>query len=268
MKLFVFDVDGTLVYNGGKISSTVKRTIQSRLDNGDALAIASGRPFVGIDIYLSEFKGEHRYAIGSNGASTYDKEGKTLDILPLKIEDLFELRAKYKEKIENCGGAIYAYDIKGNVLAFFESSWTEDEKKYNHIDVSLLDEETIKNNKYILKVMVAASKEVIKNLAIENEDKKKYNIILSDPKYLEFVNKDADKSEAVGYLAKRLNISDKDIYTFGDQENDVRMIKNYNGIAMGNAIELCKANAKFVTKDVREDGIAYAFKEYINKRNK
>lgn len=57
MKLFVFDVDGTLVHDGGEISQPVRESIQRRLDMGDAIAIASGRPFIGINKYLSLFKG-------------------------------------------------------------------------------------------------------------------------------------------------------------------------------------------------------------------
>lgn len=264
MKLFVFDVDGTLVYNGGEISHNVRKCIQDRLDKGDALAIASGRPFVGINIYLSEFIGDKRYAIGSNGASLYDSNGTLITRKTLTIRDLYSIREKYKDRIEEFGGAIYCYDIDGNVLAFSESIWTDDEIKYNNIEVSLINETEIQLDTPILKVMVAAEKDVISKLELKSEDKSKYNIILSDPKYLEFVNKDADKSMAVSYLADYLGTDERDVYTFGDQENDARMIKNFNGIAMGNAIELCKKNAKFITKDVKEDGIAYAFDKYIN----
>ncbi len=41
------------------------------------------------------------------------------------------------------------------------------------------------------------------------------------------------------------------------------MLEDFQGIAMGNAIDACKEKAKFVTKTVYEDGIAYAFNEYI-----
>ncbi len=263
MKLFVFDVDGTLVYNGGEISKENIEEIQNKLDEGNAIAIASGRPFVGIDIYLSKFVGEHRYSLGANGSIIQDSKGEVLNVNGLLLKDLFEIREKYKDIVEPYGGAIYAYDKDGNVLCFFESRWTDDEIKYNKVKINVIDEHP-DMNETILKVMIAASPNVLAKLSFK-EDKEKYNIVLSDPKYLEFVNKDADKSTAIETLIGLLGIDKEDVYTFGDQENDARMIKNYNGIAMGNAIELCKANAKFVTLDVKDNGIAYAIREYIDK---
>lgn len=265
MKLFVFDVDGTLVYDGGKISNENICAIQDRLDKGDAIAIASGRPFVGIDIYLSEFKGKNRYALGANGSIIQDSNGTILNIDGLKMKDLVSIRNKYKNYIEPYGGEIYAYDKTGNVVTFIDSYWSKAEIIYNHVSVKIIDENNLDMDESILKVMVSAKEDVISNLKIDGEDENKYNIVLSDPKFLEFVNKSADKSEAVSFLANYLGISKNDIYTFGDQENDARMIKNYNGIAMGNAIELCKSNAKFITLDVKDSGIAYAFEKYISK---
>ena len=73
----------------------------------------------------------------------------------------------------------------------------------------------------------------------------------------------ADKTTGVLYLEEKLGIEKEDIYTFGDEQNDLRMLEDFQGIAMGNAIDVCKEKAKFVTKTVYEDGIAYAFNEYI-----
>lgn len=91
MKLFVFDVDGTLIHDGGEISQPVRESIQRRLDMGDAIAIASGRPFIGINKYLSLFKGKNRFAIGSNGAILQDSSGNVLKRNGLEFKDLFSI---------------------------------------------------------------------------------------------------------------------------------------------------------------------------------
>ena len=262
MKLFVFDVDGTLVHDGGEISLPVKEAIQGKLDQGNAVAIASGRPFIGINKYLSLFHGEHRYAIGSNGAIIQDHTGKILKRVGLHFKDLLFLRKKYPQ-VEEKGGAIYAYDQNGDVIAFSSSIWTDDEIKYNSTPVKIIRENDFQENETILKVMVAASPALLSSLSISLEERKKYNIVLSDPKYLEFMNPSADKATGVAYLQEKLGLKMEDIYTFGDEQNDLKMIERFQGIAMGNAIQSCKEKAKFVTKSVYDDGIAYALNQYI-----
>ncbi|MFR1042121.1 MAG: HAD hydrolase family protein, partial [Faecalibacillus intestinalis] len=55
----------------------------------------------------------------------------------------------------------------------------------------------------------------------------------------------------------------KDTMAFGDGGNDMQMLKHVNtAIAMGNAGDELKSIADFVTKDVDDEGIAYALKHY------
>ena len=55
----------------------------------------------------------------------------------------------------------------------------------------------------------------------------------------------------------------KDTMAFGDGGNDMQMLKHVNtAIAMGNAGDELKSIADFVTKDVDDEGIAYALKYY------
>lgn len=50
---------------------------------------------------------------------------------------------------------------------------------------------------------------------------------------------------------------------FGDGGNDKQMLQHVSlAIAMGNAGDELKSIADFVTKDVDDDGVAYALKHY------
>ena len=50
---------------------------------------------------------------------------------------------------------------------------------------------------------------------------------------------------------------------FGDAENDIDMLEYAGiGIAMGNGGEDVKAAADFVTRDIDDDGIAYALQHF------
>lgn len=54
---------------------------------------------------------------------------------------------------------------------------------------------------------------------------------------LNFIAKGIDKSFSIEYLQKKLNIESKDIYVIGDNNNDIQMIKKYNGYVVGNKIK-------------------------------
>ena len=47
--------------------------------------------------------------------------------------------------------------------------------------------------------------------------------------------------------------------------NDLLMIKEFDGIAMGNALPIVKKYAKKITKSVSEDGVGYALSTWFKK---
>ena len=71
--------------------------------------------------------------------------------------------------------------------------------------------------------------------------------------------KGINKATAIKQLLAYLQIDLKDTYAIGDSMNDQEMFECVNtAIAMGNAMHGVKALADFITKDVLDDGLAYA----------
>lgn len=73
-------------------------------------------------------------------------------------------------------------------------------------------------------------------------------------------------NKAVGLyrLIEHLGISSGEAAAFGDGLNDLEMLESVGtGIAMGNAGDELKGRARFVTKTLHEDGIAYAVDKWI-----
>lgn len=61
-----------------------------------------------------------------------------------------------------------------------------------------------------------------------------------------------------------MNISPQEIIAFGDDFNDIEMLKICGkGIAMNNAISQVKEIANDVTKSNDEDGVAWYLEKYI-----
>ena len=62
-----------------------------------------------------------------------------------------------------------------------------------------------------------------------------------------------------------LAIKKSDVYTFGDAENDLAMIKSVGlGVAMKNGFDIVKEVADVVTLTNDEDGVAELVKKYLD----
>ena len=78
------------------------------------------------------------------------------------------------------------------------------------------------------------------------------------------MNSEVSKWNTIKSLTEKLGIDTKNIIAFGDDYNDIDMIKNAGiGIAMGNAEENVKKVANFVTDTNMNDGVAKYIKQKI-----
>lgn len=91
------------------------------------------------------------------------------------------------------------------------------------------------------------------------------HIYHSKETYLELAPKSISKATALKLLLARIyNLDLSDVIAFGDNYNDVEMIRSVGlGIAVENARKEVKAVAKFVTANSKEDGVARAIQKYI-----
>ena len=74
----------------------------------------------------------------------------------------------------------------------------------------------------------------------------------------------ADKSSAVAFLQKYLGITPEETCTFGDNINDIEMLKNAgHSYAVANAREEVKKAAKAVCPSYQEDGVLSVLKTLL-----
>ncbi len=260
MRLFAFDVDGTILPSGkDEISEPVIQEINKLLKRGDAVVIASGRPYTGIKPFLDVLGPGKKYAIGANGAGIYDNEGNVIHVFGMTMKDYYEFHERHKDWIK---GENVMYPYLDDGIASFGSNWAVDwEIKFNLMRFVDLSKDRLHDDKPILKIMLATDDQNQIDLFKIDAKDKEFNILRSDPVYLEFVNKSADKGTSVGYLARELGVAFEDVYCFGDSGNDIGMLKMFNGVAMGNATEEAKRSAKYITDSAESDGVATFLKK-------
>lgn len=264
MELFVFDIDGTIANNFGKPSKATIDALNAILDKGDYVCLASGRCKSGILHYLGYLKdSKNKFCIASNGASVYDQDGKLIKGNYLKYSDFLYI----KEKYEMDKGIAYFY--KDNVLGTFspQAEICKLELKLNNMDgIVDLNKAPWELDMPIEKALVAAEIEDSKYIEskLDDQDLRKYHIVRSSPNFLEFVKNGVDKASGIEILAEHLGIQKNHIHAFGDSMNDYLMVSTYDGTAMGNALDPVKKVAKRITRNVEDDGVAYALERWFD----
>ncbi|MGH7040793.1 MAG: HAD hydrolase family protein, partial [Acetobacteraceae bacterium] len=86
----------------------------------------------------------------------------------------------------------------------------------------------------------------------------------SQPYYLDITHAHANKGAVVDTLAKLTGIARERIAAIGDMPNDVAMFRRAGvSIAMGNADDKVKAQARYVTDSNEQDGFAKAIRRFV-----
>ncbi|MHC5252715.1 sugar-phosphatase [Listeria kieliensis] len=266
IKLVAIDIDGTLLNDHHEVSPKVNEAIQKAKARGVKVVLCTGRPLVGVEQYLSELKlrEEGDYVISFNGALVQDTFSKeVVSHLTLTKGDLVEVA----DAAEKAGlhmhffdeSALYTPNRHIGKYTVVEAYLTNSQLIYEEI-------ENVPDDFKVSKAMMIDEAEIleagIEKLPADFYDK--YHLVRSAPYYLEVLNRDASKGNAVHQLAELLHIKQDEVMCIGDHENDTTMLE-YAGtaVAMGNAIPKLKEIADFVTASNNQDGVAVAFDKFI-----
>ena len=258
-KLFLFDLDGTLLTDEKKVSPGTMEALRQFTDAGNVFAICTGRA-VENALEVQEKLGlafPGSCVVGYNGGEIYDCSAKKSIFrtgVPLEIvEPILDLAS-------DMGIHCQTYNHKYIVCRNYNENLTF-YRRYLRTSVIITDH-----------VMEELTVDPGKMIAIEIHDRAKIEtfreemihrygdrltIMFSNPWYLEIVSKNASKGNALVKLAEYLGIPIRDTYAAGDEENDISMIRAAGtGIAMKNGNSAVHTAADIVTEhDNNEDGL-------------
>lgn len=263
MKLIGVDLDGSLLNSKNQISEGTKKTLIRSMEEGNKLAIITGR-----DFYAAEFLGKalafDKYGgliSSSNGAHVYDmKEKKTIINHYLDYNLIKEMIAFGKSL-----GFDYIIYHKGEILAENDRTHSlEFLSQKNKMPYRIIGNLEYKIDFPLNKLLFSARPEIIeKNIEkFRDKFKKRVNPIHSMPQFLDCMPLGINKGKSILEIADYFSIKHEDTYAFGDEINDMEMIQMAGvGIAMANASNRLKKEADEITLSNDEDGIAY----YIEK---
>ncbi|MGX7172611.1 Cof-type HAD-IIB family hydrolase [Enterococcus ratti] len=268
MKLAAIDLDGTLLDRRGNIPQQNIEALQNFSKQGGVVTIATGRNSISAKEVFEEL-GIDGYLISSNGSFVAEmKKGAIAHVLKRASIEISTLKRAFflaqKAKIS----IIASRETQDDQLTFDEANLVKDDPYYQHFNlqhqtfdevVKLLEDPSLS---YLKLALTDKEEKKLKKL---QQDLKKAGIdsVFSDPHFLEITPKDVTKAHSLLFLADHLKIEPHEIVAFGDQENDLAMLKvSGTSIAMGNAQEQVKFLADKVTKTNEEAGVAAIINSY------
>ena len=264
IKLIAIDLDDTLLDCEKRISDANKGAIHKAIQKGVKVVIASGRPYFRVQPILKELgldQAEHYVITYNGGRISNGDESKIItnhEITNTSLREIISL-------IESLNLHYTVYQ-ETNVFATSILDVIRDKPVFRGLLFKIVTKEKIKELKSANKVIVADLASKISNCReqIEHCLGEQYNILRSTPNFLEILPKEASKGLALKELCMLLQLLPNEVMAIGDEENDLSMFEVAGvKVAMGNANELLKARATFVTLDQENSGVAAAINKYI-----
>lgn len=262
IKLVVADLDGTLLNQEHKFSTTTQKSINTLVEEGYQFMVATGRHYQ--DVYLlAEQLAVEVTLITSNGARVHDHHGKCLyeNHMPAHlVEQVLSLSQGFKVHRNLYQDDLWLVEEPNEaLLAIHDASGF----RYQLTDFSSV------NLEHVDKIYFTADHSHLLELETTLKAKlnEQLNITFTSPEYLEVMNLGVNKGQALQRLLHQRQISAANVMVFGDGMNDIEMLKLAKyGVVMNNASDSVKQALPElpVTKSNAEDGVAdYLFKTLL-----
>ena len=266
MKLYISDLDGTLLNSNKEVSNYARDTLNSLIATGVNFSIATARTAASAVKILSGLN-INLPVVLMNGAVIYDigksKYIKIEEIPSPAVQDILEA-------LKENGATGFMYSISNDELItyyeklntkalrdFYDERVTNYYKTFEQVDSFFNKIESSKIVYFALIDEYERLSGVFQSLKEHPDiDVVRYkDIYAEDLWFLEIYSKNASKYNAVKYLREYCNL-DK-IIGFGDNFNDIPLFKACDECyAVSNAVEELKEVATGVIEDNLSDGVA------------
>ena len=220
MKILASDFDKTL-FTKDYLKNI--RKINEFVDKGNIFIIVTGRNITHLKPDIKGYNLKYDYLICNDGGIIFDKNNKVIfrkDIDPSLVKTIYDILEEEENMI------FVAID---NSIAY------------------------VNDTKDLANAIIGIPKDVEKAYNLLQDILNKFPNVhgyISD-RWLNITNKEVNKGNSLKYIQKLLDVPNDDIYTIGDNINDISMNQLYNGYAMEHShselIKISKGTIKSVS---------------------
>ncbi len=262
VKLFLADVDGTLVTQDKVLTNRAIEAVHRLHDAGVLFAITSGRPPRGMAMLIEPLDIQTPIA-AFNGGVVVDRNMNVIEqrVLPENlVVPVADMMSSFKLDVWIYTGADwYVPSVEGPHVA--RETWTvKFEPKVMPHGVQALTRSVAKM------VGVSDDHDAVDKAtqAVHDAFGDHVSAATSQPYYLDVTHPQANKGAVAKYLAGKYALDEDQIATIGDMPNDILMFARSGlSIAMGQSSTEVKRAARRVTTSNEDEGFANAVDRFI-----
>ena len=268
IRLIISDIDGTILDDQHQVDSNLKDMILLLNREEIPFVLASARSPLGMEPIARELGlGDNPLAC-YNGALVIKGDPQAYETIiehPLDKEEIRTFLELVKAEFPSV--AINLYSGKDWIAdrldqwVQIEAAITGEQPMIQNVLVPVLNAQM-----HVHKLLLIDQAPVIQKLHdyLQTLDFPKTAFYLSKDNYMEVTAKHVSKEQALYEIAQHYQVPLEQVMTIGDNFNDLPMLRLAGlGVAMGNAPEAVKIEAKAVTKSNNEHGVAEALEKYV-----
>ncbi len=233
MKIAASDFDGTL-YRNGTVSEEEIDAINKWREKGNLFGVITGRNYVSLREDLDNFDVKYDFIISTNGALIRDGSGNVLKSFEADVKLAQELAEYVAENNSVWAELMYLDSVHRRVIP------------RRTLDSELIINWGVFNETETFHQFSCTITDYEKALEMTNHINEKYYgqlnaFCLIDPEKftanIDTVKYGVSKASALYALGELKNVAKEDIITFGDNFNDLPMIREFDGYIMSSATE-------------------------------
>ena len=271
IKLIALDLDGTLLDPDKRLSEENAAALARAAEEGIEIVPATGRFYRGMPPVIRDLP-YVRYVITVNGAQVFDvirQETVCGSEIPWQRAVAVMERMDEPDVIYDCyqdGWGWMTQSLYDRAAEFAANPHSLDMILRLRTPVPELKEYLAEKQHGVQKIQAFFKDMELRSREIDALQKRfpDTTVTTSIVNNVEINSKDATKGVAIQKLAAYLGLELSQTMAFGDDTNDVTMLRAAGiGVAMGNAADAVKAAADFVTDDCNHSGVAKAIRRFL-----
>lgn len=260
-KLVAVDLDGTLLDENYRIGQDALAAISRAADAGVAFTIATGRMhdsaakfarLLGLELPIISYNGS---VIRAAGAS---EEYRHLKVPRASAVEALSLVGKDK-------ALRYAF-LGDRVLTDTPHEWTDNYAKVLGVTMECVEDLVARLDGDPTMIVFMCDESDTPNTTefLSQRLDSSVRLTNSNPWFVDVLNKNASKADALKFLADKLGVSMTETIAIGDSWNDLEMLEAAGlGVAVANAAEKLKMHADYVTRSERGLGVVEVLEKFV-----